>query len=376
MSSLIKNSTKSKDLLIRSLSLLVIVAITFLSSCRDEILEEKKTGKEVVLTINIPTGDNLSFISTHENGYSKTRADFPSTIAENQIKDLYVVIFNAYNVRSIFPLSQAIGSPTDTGMAYNILVANGNYTIYVLANLDTYISGGVNSLTTKYSIENSTLNFSGQTNRQVLEPGKLPMAWMIEDINISNNNVTLNAELKFICSKVRYTLLFDRTDFSEGFLNAEMDFKLPSLQNIPNESRLFSSLNNVGVRALNPVDLNPVRYPDFGSEYLDGLKTGPEDLPILTEGETWAPSKRSWQGILYLPENLSNTNTAVTFNLSLEGYSYDKTYTLTFNNLEKGEMYDYAIKMIGIDRLDFISSFDQDLKVGEWEDSDQTIVEW
>ncbi|MDE5975326.1 MAG: hypothetical protein K2G69_02115, partial [Muribaculaceae bacterium] len=160
----------------------------------------------------------------------------------------------------------------------------------------------------------------------VLTPGNLPMVCLPSDvdegetINVLDATVNkISCNLRFLCAKVRYTILFDNT--SSGFSNAEFgsaDFlsfegSSNTVSNIVSKTSFEKgNANPSDAEALShSIKLDKISYP--GSDY-----TGQADKDqVITKVTSWSDNaQRAWQGIVYLPENLTTEATGATSHAS------------------------------------------------------------
>lgn len=315
------------------------------------------------------------------NGFSftaGTKADQSSTYQEGWISNMYLIIIKEkdsegkdVNTFNIVELDTSGYNPqVGEDKKYNKFYVNlypGTYRFYLLANFDRYLNRftHVSDILSEKELKDVVLNFTAD---MPLLPSHLPMA--AEPLNFSYNYSTIQtvkdengedteveifeteqqdktngrvkivsgsagkknhiyATLQFLCSKVRYTILYDNTvgGFSEKFGNSSIRFIInqstdrPTARNIRRQTRFFPGLTplpeNVdqanfyimppGVinddaenRATWTLEIN--RYEFKGADYPtspnDNLTIWPENLA------SWKESRqRAWQGIVYLPEN-------------------------------------------------------------------------
>ena len=275
---------------------------------------------------------------------------------------------------------------------YFISLPVGNYKFYVVANMNRYILDNDGNNITFYEkvskedeIRNLILNFSYD---RPLEPGFLPMACLAENIKVgpdkanavtaSSNNTTyfkgdyvkivkgegrnrhVYADLDFLCSKVRYTILFDRAEAKKtGFgdndvidVHRSSHEVYPYATNIRKQTAIFSASgpenSNVDfsedfITEANstenklaewPIDLGRVVYNPETFNFYTARNESAEDkeniIAALKALQPWNSSngnwttefkdKRAWQGVAYLPENLLEDNpTLLEFPYSFNG---------------------------------------------------------
>lgn len=257
---------------------------------------------------------------------------------------------------------------------YVNLYPGHSYRFYLLANFDRYLSRfeSVSDATNEKEVKNTILNFS--STRQ-LEPAHLPMACMPADFyctgdprfqggvltipekvdnTTSIDPVHIYADLKFLCAKVRYTILYNNQvgGFSEMFGNNSIRFVVnqnnayPTASYIRRQTRLFLDQSsekydvenfyitdddtNTGNITTWNLTLSRYQFPvkkDASGNELKDAKGNPvynEDYPLSANDmleewpndrnlNTWKEAhQRAWQGVIYLPENNPVAETGIT----------------------------------------------------------------
>lgn len=252
---------------------------------------------------------------------------------------------------------------------FNVALYPGKYKFGLLANVDLYLwrAQKISDFTKEEDLENLVLYFSQDTP---LVPYHLPMACLPNDIyytDVDNptkkaakdekdNLITITkergthiwADMTFLCSKVRYTILFDKTPggISEAFGNSWIRFNVddnyrPIATNLRSYTELMPEVEN---KDKVKVDYDFVLQPNSPSgnsnddSKVDGYtgstysanrgwwsmnigryqwqETEGEDYPKKPSSElklwsgsadSWIESpQKVWQGIVYLPENLND----------------------------------------------------------------------
>lgn len=282
--------------------------------------------------------------------------------------------------------------------AYDVKgIRKGTYHIYVVANLEKYISGTtLNESITESTLQNFLLNFGSDTYTNEITEKTIPMACYYTDIckktgtgdptKVASGEFTFNgnadevvyADMTMLCSKVRYTILFDMDTFSDTFPENTVDFNsaVPIKNIYPTTSLAPATTSPTTVLLTANGILSPVYYPgDAKNEgnhtdwYLnitqerEGEVKAPENLTKIPDEGTWTdPDQRAWQGIIYLPENLAteptgeaaDTRTTLEFNPTTETELLDgKKVALT---LVRGNFYDVVGKLQTPLRIDFYIS--------------------
>ncbi|MCH5226261.1 MAG: hypothetical protein J1F16_00365 [Muribaculaceae bacterium] len=403
---------KSKTL--KGLGCLATMSMLALSmaSCSNEAEEpivKPEVNGDPVLTLFVPDFDAMN-----------SRASFEASQSEAGIQNLWFFAFNASGAETQTPaFAKDIKDRKDdtnkdyTGYndfaKYEITeLIPGTYHIYVVANLDAsghnYLSsnGTVADTWTEKQVKEIILNFSS-TNLPTA--GYLPMGCYNTEVRSGATNETATTEiagngnfefnenskalwidLTVLCAKVRYTILFDNTGFSEKFGTSKVDFETGTAANNTNVSNLKSQVawkdgaaNSEVVFNATNLPLNAVAYPETNSKYFDieSLNTVPNvTLADLSTENVWGETsgKRAWQGIVYLPEG----TTASSILKFKEKTSYidpsKPTQTQLFwgsKGLERGNFYDLVFKVKSPDDIEFAVH----VKVNAWKYEGHN-VEW
>lgn len=383
--------------------ILLLASGSLLTSCRDDLnratgLSADGTG----LVIRIPDISSAAeFGKTRSNDKRNTRAYDQSK--EGAISNLYVVAVpqSEGQLLRVIRLDISNQLPTDGYNSYPIELYPGNYKIYVVANLDQYLPGATTTniqdyVTTENDIKGLILN--SQTDSPLM-PGHLPMACLPEEVNGASNGyvavnqgsaTTITADLTFLCSKVRYTILFDNTQpsadnpeggISKAFKNRSIRFfvdqetkpvatnlrkqtqlhKTPVLSDYDDgflEKREYGHGGVDGVTGASYIvtlgywtlDLDRYYYPmDNMGRPNNNYPLRPSDQLTLWDGtlDEWKQQpRRAWQGVVYLPENEATLNDKKTilyfpyYNVDREGYDSEggelKKVILFGNDNESG----------------------------------------
>lgn len=251
-------------------------------------------------------------------------------------------------------------------------VPEGSYYFIVTANLSTYLKSAIppDASLKKADVEAAVMAF--KTSR-LPEAGNLPMACLAKEIKGANSDGVFSlvrskinevyADLTILCAKVRFTILFDRTQtepkgFSSKF-SKPVDFSSSvSVTNIMAETKLVGTTSTEG-KFQSTATLNKVLYPtDPNSAYLGGPGTPKyEDNLTKIDGtnSNWLnpETQRAWQGIIYLPENLSTEHTTLHFTpydspeLKATGYDF-----ILNSHLQRGNFYDCIAHVETPDKLE------------------------
>ena len=392
-----------------------IVCALSLAACSDEIgfRDSDPTEREgIVLKIPVISQEDFS---------TGTRA---LSEGEGVVKDLHLYVFQLQDGQSESDDSKYsivdeykgtdITNLTSLSTAYQEITLNlgpGTYRIYLLGNVANYLkSSGTDynfaGLTTISAIKSLDIPF---TEAITLEKG-LPMVCMSsiqksttdpavsvgdnESVSITANEVNegtnLYCDMSFICSKVRYTILFDNTQGSEGiqagvsaaFGKHVADFSGVSITKVAPHTNLATEATSftTDLKTLSG-SLTQYAYPDeagYPSITSSDLTTAASDA-----------NKCAWQGVAYLPENnVTDSKTTLNFSGSVKAsavgdviYSISKNYELVplhsgcteegapssdaNHGIKRGRFYDIALTL---------SSYEaNDIEISEAEWSPVTI---
>ena len=255
-----KDITPSRHLvrnpLLRDLRIKFLVFFTLLllslSGCTDELKIDmsEPEGERVTLSFLIPSKADVS-----EFGDLNTKSPFEGE--EGNYQNIYLLAVSMYSnhVYAISLLEKL--SETENVDGYkeaNVQLAQGNYRFYIVGNVDQYINGlPVDQyFSSETKIKEYISHFS--TDLQ-MTAGNLPMACETSDITLNSNNsqsgifninvsntntLKFKAHLKFLCAKVRYTILYDNREggFSNKFQKTNVEFanedRMPFVSNVQN----------------------------------------------------------------------------------------------------------------------------------------------
>lgn len=247
---------------------------------------------------------------------------------------------------------------------FSIGLYPGKYKFCVVSNIDLYLNQGmrITDFSAESDLTDLVLNFDRQTP---LVPTQLPMACLPEDIryttingiddngypqrsemqtvkDVTNNLVEITKEngvelwvdMTFLCSKVRYTILFDKTPggISEAFGKSWIRFNVENgeratVTNIRRQTKLWPETSTGGTNATGNPNFDETNQfipggggsDSFGTwtlgidrynwHIVEGanypLAANSELTPYEGQTSAWVDEPRKvWQGIVYLPENL------------------------------------------------------------------------
>lgn len=298
--------------------------------------------------------------------------DLDTKAKEGDIHSLWLLAYNTTNPdNNVIRQLQSSGQLTHEYSEYRIEFKPGKYRIYVVANLDEYITGEISASTEESYLEKLILNFSSEKLPNTTDG--LPMACLPAQVDGATDGYitveagktkTIQTDLTFLCAKVRYTILFDNSEggFSrEAFGSSAVTFNTASLTGVIPSTPLTGAVNTPdGAFEVDPIDLKAVN----DSKDLNDLAD-----PGFTPSATGA--QRAWQGTLYLPENLlTDARTILHLGATLDGNGANLSYTVKLPKnaaeandsepdytLTRGHFYDLVGKVTTIgDRIDITAS--------------------
>ena len=256
--------------------------------------------------------------------------DMDTEAKEGDIHSLWLLAYNTTNPdNNVIRQLQSSGQLTHEYSEYRIEFKPGTYRIYVVANLDEYITGEISASTEESYLEKLILNFSPDKLPNTTDG--LPMACLPAQVDgATDGNITVEAgttktiqtDLTFLCAKVRYTILFDNSEggFSrEAFGSSTVTFNTASLTGVRKETPLTDAVNALdGAFEVDPIDLKVIN----DSKDLNDL-ADPGFNPSATGAQ------RAWQGTMYLPENLlTGARTILHLGATLDGNGAKLSYTV------------------------------------------------
>lgn len=393
------------------LTLITLLVCGGMTSCSDDI--EYRTEEKLPTGIYLTIPDVAGALDNYET--RDMSGGDPRSIAEKEgtLNDLYVYVYRTSGTQSGTllkgePIDLLESTPTtvvdhnsDTSgtkaKTYNITEwfkdeqEDATYHIYLVANLGAYAASGWNSPSiSEDQLKAKLLNFKSGTDYllhsdKINETG-LPMACLHDDIDYGegsnvkqliykkNKTSTVHADMKFLCSKVRYTILFDNsTGTSSGFSTAVFGGKAIS-DIVANATSLNNGSQTIGSDAgastsffdLNSIHCASVTYPENPDTYPSADYNGNDQRFSNLEDIKAGGNKRAWQGVVYLPANPDLTKpTRLEFKATLEGSEQVLTYTLPLvpptgtetaaTALRAGNYYDIVAKVKGLEQLSLSS---------------------
>ena len=300
--------------------------------------------------------------------------DMDTEAKEGDIHSLWLLAYNTDNSDyNVIRQLQSSGQLTHEYSEYRIEFKPGTYRIYVVANLDEYITGEISTSTEESYLEKLILNFSPEKLPNTTDG--LPMACLPAQVDGADPDLgiitveagttkTIQTDLTFLCAKVRYTILFDNSEggFSrEAFGSSTVTFNTASLTGVRKETPLTDAVNALDGAFEVGAQLRAVTYPNDLSD--------PKDLSDLKDAAD--ANKRAWQGTMYLPENLlTGARTILHLGATLDGNGANLSYTVKLPKnaaeandsepdytLTRGHFYDLVGRVTTIgDQIDITAS--------------------
>lgn len=340
--------------------------------------------------------------------FPQSRAASAAVGAEGGISDLWLIVFrqnganwtkvSCEDLSNVNP-SKKVGSSYTAYTDYKLDLEAGNYKFYLLGNLLSYLPQNysyANSINSENDIRDLKLSFNAP-----LVAGNLPMACLSavktsegavaadgSSIAISstdqNQGKVIYADLHFLCSKVRYTVLFDKSanGSASAFGDNVMNFKeVVPVSNIANTTVVGSALtswNGAYLSEPKNVSLSARQYPDGNYPAADGSSND-----LGGNKDNWSADRRAWQGVVYLPENTNTQNkTALQFSADCEApdgsvlYQFNKSVSLmpapeesnasSNTGIARAQMYDLTLKVKNFDYVEPDVIFDLNVQVADW----------
>ncbi|MDE6576618.1 MAG: hypothetical protein K2K58_00395, partial [Muribaculaceae bacterium] len=239
------------------LTLGTVGALLAFSGCSDEI-QTPDYNKEGItgISLHIPDVDGAAQFGRTRGEEFITRAG--EAAAEGKINEIWLFAYSTTdpNNKVIEPLSlDNMTVVSNTYRKANIELRPDTYKFYVVANLSNYLpTGKLSSTLSESDLKGLVLNFDKDSKELSLNNG-LPMACMNDKIKVGNDVASatvvtsgeveigagacpkLVADMTFLCSKVRYTILHDRESFSSAFGQSEFDVTGSKVANISNATK-------------------------------------------------------------------------------------------------------------------------------------------
>lgn len=391
---------------------LTLTSAAFLfQSCADDLnMPTSEIENKDAITLLIPILTESQFDS---------RAESNVTGQEGIVNDLYLYVFkktgsgnsdtdftivNGYQGLEIS--SQLKSGTTNNNdisayKSFNVnLMPGSTYRFYLLGNVNKYTESVLSNISTIQAIKNLDLNFTDVIN---VADG-LPMA-CLSSIQVGTSEPSSSApddssvtvaegnniycDMHFLCSKVRYTILFDNTqeDTNTGVqagISSAFGSHVVDFSSEVNVSQIASSTNLKESKGAQTSYLNDNTSSPFTASLakFDYPASNPGANVGNLSTASSNPNKCAWQGIVYLPENTnSNNKTKLAFNGSCKNSSTDnkELYEISHevelipnpcSEISHGS--DTSAKNHGIDRSTF---YDLTFKITSYEGFEITVSE-
>lgn len=365
-------------------SLCVVLMTIIFTGCADELgMNIDRPDSQEGITLMIP------ILSESDFGKSRASAQTSSVIEkEGTVNDLYLYIFKKKSDATTdtddqYVLEENYGgidiksqlkdsynsNDISTYKQYPVSLQEGTYKIFLLGNVSAYTETNLKSISTISELKAIDLTFKGPIDLEEENNGGLPMACLSavvlksdtpssniqedQTVNLTKNSRgNIYCDMTFLCSKVRYTILFDQTNSS--FSSSDIDFTTVDLSNISETTPVVkptttadNSLTKGGL------SIPKFKYNDKEVEPYLTLTTN-EQVPadLTTTVTTWGDeTEKAWQHTIYFPENIqSDASKKTTLKFKVTGAEGEKLdeYKLALvpdGSLERGNFYDIAAQV-------------------------------
>lgn len=336
----------------------LIAAVALLSgmvSCTDDTdMPQAIDDGTTSITLRIPNPESAAEFARSRAATGDPDPSQNAEEGEGAIKSLWLLAYPTDGTGSVVRKLQSSGQVTNEYSDYKITMKPGDYRLYVVANLDNYITAPISTTTDEEELQSLVLNFSPKKLPNLSDG--LPMACLPSEIDEAGDdgtvaiapghNVTVHADMTFLCAKVRYTIMFD---------NSEDGFSRPAFGD---NTVTVSDGSFSGVIASTSL-ITPTTTTTEGAFEIDPAP--------LAAGET-TPNTRSWQGTVYLPENLLTgkdrtllhlnatldiNDTPLSYTVPLPSPDADKETAEAKTALKRGHFYDLTGRITTLgDKLD------------------------
>lgn len=239
---------------------------------------------------------------------------------------------------------------------FNCDLKQGEYHIYMTANIP-----GISIYTTEEQLKAKVLDFS---NGNLPVQGKLPLLYIYNNNENNENNETLEvspntsktitANMTFVCSKVKFSLCFNNTDYSKNsFGSNRLKITSITVKDIVTKGGLFDGTNNSGAQTKTLTVNNGFDFNTDQWSYTDFLY-----LP-----ENYNKDKNTYLEIKGTELTSAGKETTIThtYKLPLGGVAGNKSG----GDLERGAFYDMIASITGKGKMDMkikMSVFDWTLQ--------------
>ena len=407
------------------LTFFLLTVGVFLWGCTDEFSYPDKGGVEELydgIVLRVPDASTLSASMTRagddldEDAIALAKREcllselYLIAFPENTDNDPVIVdVFDSRNIQ-VHENSETHAGYTDYVVTdhfrRNGKILSGKWVMYVVANLSHYLTNGradIENIKKESDLTDLKLNFYGKEGDEYLLSSAftgingLPMACLPAEMmykNTTDKNLTqatgglvpieqngkgvIHADLTFLCSKVRYTLLFDNETYSQSMF-ADMSFALDKVgvKNLPADGSAIDG--PVAGTTLSRRNCNGFRVTEYQYPLANADKYPEEDdlensLPSLDKGAAAPFKQRAFQGVIYMPENIASDGgdeaSALSFKAHVEylasgersnGTNLDYTMSLLPSAVEgskemkRGHSYDIVAYVKNVETLELHS---------------------
>lgn len=287
-----------------------VLGAAMLTGCSNEEIDAPRPsqtatpGTQLVINLAVP--------ETMESAAAASRADgdaeMPPSAAEGKINSLRFIAFSTnggtpvINRALLIPEEMPV-SPNKTAIYEIRDIQPGDYRIYLVANLEKYVT----DIKTEEALRNVIVNLDGENS---LRAGNLPMVYEPSGVVTIPSSATTNPavatlSLKFACVKVKYSLLFDKAFNSEVFGNNGMVINDVVIDNVAKTTYLVTNKTK-HAETRNGVSGNGRHYDAYTENQANADKTGVDVITPMQPSNTGRPSsptvKWAYTGVSYLPE--------------------------------------------------------------------------
>lgn len=367
------------------------LAVAGLTGCSDEVeynsISELPEG--IYITIPDPLGGEVPTRALEGGDPSQT------VQIEGKLNDLWLIVFdedgNYFKSDNILDNVAPVRFKDEAGKStvYNITDwfqgtdGGALYKLYLVANLDAYTTDKKwkGSLKENELIQ-TVMNFRDGEAAYLLNHSKvkdqgLPMACLNGEIKVKapgeaeevgrgltvtpGGNALITGNLKFLCSKVRYTLLFDNseTGFSyDVFGTHKLNLTGASVTGVCEGGQTVSidARTPSGSYSLSNISLKKVAYPENPDTYPSAAQKNVN----LAQTTDQSGAKHAWQGVVYLPANPDDSKPTT---LNFTGYVDNENgaqvkYTIPLvpngtgvKSIRAGKYYDIAAQVTGLETI-------------------------
>lgn len=285
------------------------IGAAMLTGCSNEEIDAPRPSQTATpgtqLVINLAVPETMETASRAEGDDSDPT--MPITGNEGKINSLRLIAFSAdgttvINRGLLIPEEMPV-SPNKTAIYEIRDVKPGDYNIYLVANLEQYVTG----IKTEQALKDVIINLDGQNQ---LAPGNLPMVYepsgkVTIPSSATTNPAVATLSLQFACVKVKYDLLFDKTLNQDIFGNNGMVINSVTVDNVAKTAYLVTNKDK-HAETRDGVSGNGKHYNAYTETPDNAHRHGVNVINASQPSSTGRPSapttKWAYEGIIYLPE--------------------------------------------------------------------------